>query len=227
LYGEESWQLIRDWVAAGVNSYCAWNMVLDTYGKSLGNWPQNALIVVDRTAKKVIITPAYYTFRHFSQYIDSGATRLGTTGDTNALAFVNPDGSIITQVYNKNDAAKTMTVSVTGSLYQFEIPAHAWATFCVRSPAPTKDIAINKCFGDKNGLRITGMGNGYRIALPSREPGRIDLLTPTGRVLESRVLPQGSREILLQKRASQSGLMIVRVVQGGAIKTARLVNDGL
>ena len=55
LYGEESWQLIRDWIVAGVNSYSAWNMVLDTVGKSLDNWPQNALLVVDRSAKKLIV----------------------------------------------------------------------------------------------------------------------------------------------------------------------------
>ena len=66
LYGEESWQLIRDWIVSGVNSYNAWNMVLDTVGKSLDNWPQNALLVVDRTAKKLIVTPAYYAFRHYS-----------------------------------------------------------------------------------------------------------------------------------------------------------------
>ena len=45
LYGEESWQLIRDWIVSGVNAYSAWNMVLDTIGKSLDAWPQNALLV--------------------------------------------------------------------------------------------------------------------------------------------------------------------------------------
>src|SRR6185369_9749900 len=59
LYGEESWQLIRDWIVSGVNSYSAWNMVLDTVGKSLDNWPQNAPLVVDRAAKTLIVTPAY------------------------------------------------------------------------------------------------------------------------------------------------------------------------
>jgi glucosylceramidase len=66
LYGEESWQLIRDWLAAGVNSYLAWNMVLDTVGKSLDGWPQNALLVVDRANERLIETPAYYVFRHYS-----------------------------------------------------------------------------------------------------------------------------------------------------------------
>jgi glucosylceramidase len=128
LYGEESWQLIRDWIVAGVNAYSAWNMVLDTVGKSLGNWPQNALLVVDRSAKKVIVTPAYYTFRHFSQYIAPGATRIKISGSTDALAFKNPDGSIITEVYNKGSALKTTTVAVGSALYRFDVPAHGWAT---------------------------------------------------------------------------------------------------
>ena len=136
LYGEESWQLIRDWIVAGVNSYSAWNMVLDTVGKSLDNWPQNALLVVDRSTKKLIVTPAYYAFRHFSQYVAVGATRIGTSGSNDALAFKNPDGSIVAEVYNKGTAAKTMIVGVgsalSQTLYQFSVPAHGWATLRLR-----------------------------------------------------------------------------------------------
>jgi glucosylceramidase len=135
LYGEESWQLIRDWIVSGVNSYSAWNMVLDTVGKSLDNWPQNALLTVDRATKKLNVTPAYYVFRHFSQYIAPGATRIGTSGNSDALAFKNPDGSIIVQVYNKGAAAKRTTVGVgsalSQALYQFDAPAHGWATLRV------------------------------------------------------------------------------------------------
>jgi glucosylceramidase len=128
LYGEESWQLIRDWIVAGVNSYLAWNMVLDTQGRSLDGWPQNALLVVDRSARTLTATAAYYVFRHFSQYIAPGATRIGISGSNDALAFKNPDGSVITEVYNKGDAPQTMTVGVASALYQFDIPAHGWAT---------------------------------------------------------------------------------------------------
>ena len=71
-YGEESWQLIRDWIISGVNSYNAWNMVLDTIGKSLDGWPQDALLVVDRSAKTLTATAAYYAFRHFSAVHRSG-----------------------------------------------------------------------------------------------------------------------------------------------------------
>jgi glucosylceramidase len=132
LYGEESWQLIRDWIVSGVNSYSAWNMVLDTVGKSLDNWPQNALLVVDRSTKKLIVTPAYYVFRHYSQYIAVGATRIGTSGSNDAVAFKNPDGGIVVQVYNKGASAKATIVGVgsalSQTLYQFSVPAHGWAT---------------------------------------------------------------------------------------------------
>jgi len=131
LYGEESWQLIRDWIAAGVNSYVAWNMVLDTVGKSLDGWPQNALLVVDRATQELIVTPAYWVFRHYSQYIAPGATRIAITGSNDALAFKNPDGSIVTELYNGGDASKTTTVGVGGTLYQFDVPAHGWATLRV------------------------------------------------------------------------------------------------
>jgi glucosylceramidase len=128
LYGEESWQLIRDWIVAGVNSYCAWNMVLDTIGKSLDNWPQNALLVVDRTAKKLTPTAAYYVFRHFSRYIAPGSTRIAVNGSKDAFAFKNPDGSVVTQIYNSGGSAKKTTVQVGSALFQFDVPAHGWAT---------------------------------------------------------------------------------------------------
>src|SRR5262249_34728665 len=65
-YGVETWGLIRDWIKAGVNSYSTWNMVLDTIGTGLDAgrlWPQNAPLIVDRNAKTLILTPAYYVFR--------------------------------------------------------------------------------------------------------------------------------------------------------------------
>jgi glucosylceramidase len=156
LYGEESWQIIRDWIVAGVNSYNAWNMVLDTVGKSLDSWPQDALLVVDRSAKKLIVTPAYYVFRHFSYTIAVGATRVAITAGSdaykgankttygagkatydgvNAFAFKNPDGAVVVQVYNKA-ASSTKTIVGVGSalaqtLYQFDVPSHGWATLRV------------------------------------------------------------------------------------------------
>ena len=61
----------------------AWNMVLDTEGRNLDSerpWPQNALLVVDRQSRRLVETPAYWAFRHFSSFVDVGAVRVGLTG---------------------------------------------------------------------------------------------------------------------------------------------------
>jgi len=129
-YAVESWGLIRDWIDAGVNAYSAWNMVLDTVGYNLDgtHWPQNALLTVDRTTKTLTATPAYYVFRHVSQYVVPGATRVATTGKTDALAFKNPDGGIVAIVHNTDGAARTTILGVPGANLQFEVPARGWAT---------------------------------------------------------------------------------------------------
>ena len=128
-YGVESWGNIKDWIDAGVNSYSAWNMVLDTLGANLNAtepWHQNALLTVDRTAKKLTATPAYYVFRHLSYFVAPKATVISATGG-NALAFQNPDGAYVVVMYNSG-AAKKAIVSLGGTLLQFDMPANGWAT---------------------------------------------------------------------------------------------------
>ncbi|MBN1575602.1 MAG: hypothetical protein JW913_03565 [Chitinispirillaceae bacterium] len=225
-YGVESWGLIKKWVNAGAHLYSAWNMVLDTKGINLNTaleWPQNALLVVDRSAKTLTATPYYYVMRHIGQYVDSGAVRIGTQGG-DALAFKNPNGAFVTIVYNSG-GSKQMTVAVGGKNIQFTHPGQGWATvYTGPITSAKKDISYNQIPGNRSGLTITTKGDQYRIALPSLNAGHIELLTLTGRVLESRAIPQGSREILLGKQATPTGLLLVRVVYGGEAKTARLIN---
>jgi len=128
-YGVESWGNIKDWIDSGVNSYSAWNMVLDTLGTNLNAskpWHQNALLTVDRTAKKLTATPAYYVFRHLSAFVAPKATVIGTSGGE-ALGFKNPDGKIVLVIYNSGAAKKT-TVSLGGTKFEFDMPANGWAT---------------------------------------------------------------------------------------------------
>jgi glucosylceramidase len=131
-YGIETWGLIRDWLKANVTSYSAWNMVLDTIGTGIDagrKWPQNALLTVDRTSKVLTATPAYYVFRHFSQYVAPGAKRVATSGSSvDALAFKNPDGSLVAVMYNAGTAAKTTTWSIGGAKLQISVPASGFAT---------------------------------------------------------------------------------------------------
>ncbi len=224
-YGEESWDELKDWIREGVHSYNAWNMVLDTKGFNLDTqrkWPQNALLAVDRDKKTLNVTPAYYVFRHLAQYVDTGAIFLGTQGG-DALSFLNPNGSIVTAAFNSNNNDAQTIVSVSGKKYQFTIPGRGWATLVVNweKPVSVKETASNKNVGKANRLRVDRNVNGYRVTLPSREAGRIELLTASGRILESREIPQGSSEITFQKQTSYSGLLLLRAVNGGKTSTAK------
>jgi glucosylceramidase len=132
-YAVESWGLIRDWIKAGVTAYSAWNMVLDTVGVGIDStrvWPQNALLTVDTTAKRLIVTPTYYVFRHVSAFVAPGARVVGASGG-DALAFKNADGSIVVVAYNAGPG-RTMTVAVAGKKLQFAMPATGWATIVSR-----------------------------------------------------------------------------------------------
>ena len=129
-YGVESWKYIRNWIKAGVTAYSAWNMVLDTVGDGIDanrHWNQNALLTVDTSSNALGVTPAYCVFRHFSQFVDVGATVVGTSGG-DAVAFKNPNGSIVAVMYNSGAASDSYTVSIGGQKYQFSMPANGWAT---------------------------------------------------------------------------------------------------
>ena len=127
----ESWGYIKQWIEANANGYSAWNMVLDTNGKNLDAqrpWPQNALLVVDRAAKQLVVTPVYYVFRHLSYFVDPGAVRVKSTGG-NAVSFKNPDGSLVTVLFNSTASAATTTVALGGgTTVQAQVPAQGWAT---------------------------------------------------------------------------------------------------
>jgi glucosylceramidase len=130
-YGVESWKYIRNAITKGkVTAYNAWNMVLDTVGNGLDtcrNWNQDALLTVDTSAKTLGATPTYCVFRHFSQFVQVGATVVSTSGG-DAVAFKNPDGSLVAVMYNSGAANSAYVVSIGGQKLQFSMPANGWAT---------------------------------------------------------------------------------------------------
>jgi len=128
-YGEESWDLLKQWIDDGVHIYSAWNMVLDHEGFNLDQvrpWPQNAMLAVNKGTGELNVTPYYYVFRHVAQYVEVGAVRVGING--NALAFKNSDNSVVAIMFNEGSSASDATLSVDGRMVQFSIPARGWAT---------------------------------------------------------------------------------------------------
>ncbi len=135
-YAVESWGLFKNWIGKGVNSYLAWNMVLDDVGLNMDvvrPWAQNALLAVNVGSGQLIITPTYYVFRHLAQYVEPGSVRLATQGG-DALAWRNPDGSVVTVMYNSTGSPAATTLSVDGTTMQFQIPANGWATVDWQGP---------------------------------------------------------------------------------------------
>ena len=88
-------------------------------------WPQNALLVAN--SGSVTQTPAYYVYRHFSQFADVGAKVVATSGG-DAIAFKNPDGSLVAVMYNSGGANSSYAVSIGGKKLQFAMPGSGWAT---------------------------------------------------------------------------------------------------
>jgi glucosylceramidase len=139
-YGVESWGYIQKAITAGVTSYSAWNMVLDGVGKgndTTRSWAQDALITISPSSCKgtsvtsqICATPAYYVFRHVSQFAQAGGKVLSTSGGS-AVAFKNPDGSEVAVMYNSGSASSNYTVQIKGQKYQFSMPASGWATVVV------------------------------------------------------------------------------------------------
>ena len=135
-YARESWGYIAHYIRQGVSYYMAWNMVLDFAGRNLDQvrpWAQNALIAVDVSTGELLVTPAYYVFRHVSQYVDPDSVRVGVQGG-DSLAWKNPDGDIVVVLYNNQNTPASTNVAVGGTTYEVTVPAQGWATINHRAP---------------------------------------------------------------------------------------------
>lgn len=142
-YAVESWNNLHDWIGqAGVSSYTAWNMVLDSLGAGIDSnsnvvWHQNALLVVNTALPALTVTPTYHVFRHISHYVEPGArvaaaaTADGSSLGLSALAFKNPSGALVTVLFNAGQT-KTAIVAAHGKLFSFEMPGNGWATLVLQ-----------------------------------------------------------------------------------------------
>ncbi len=125
-YANDTWGYIKGAVQNGLTAYNAWNMVLDPGGLGIDDtrkWPQNALLVAN--SGSITQTPAYYVYRHFSQFVDPGAKVVATSGG-DAVAFKNPDDSLVA-VMHSTSANASYVVAIGGKKLQFSMPV-GWAT---------------------------------------------------------------------------------------------------
>ncbi len=115
-----------------VHGWIDWNMVLDRQGGP--NWAENwcvAPVIVDPEKDEVYFTPLYYVMSHFSRFIRPGAIRTGISVESEsvmATAVKNPDHSIIVVVFNPNEEAVSIQLSIEEEEIDFSISAKALQT---------------------------------------------------------------------------------------------------
>lgn len=126
---------LNNWVDGWVD----WNMVLDTQGGP--NWFKNwclAPVIVDTELDEVYFTPTFYTLSHFSRFIRPGAQRIGFENSNESLmvtAAKNPDGSIAVVIFNEEDQAKNISLSLNKRSIDFSIDKKAIQTIIIPAQA--------------------------------------------------------------------------------------------
>ncbi len=130
-FAEYQYGLAQKWFGAGASSNMIWNLVLDETGRSTGGWAQCSPIVVDTRTKKIIYTPYYYGYKHFSYFVQPGAHVIDTQstwGDR--VAFVNPDGEVVVVMGNSANTDQPVVLNIDGKQSAtMTLPAHSFNTF--------------------------------------------------------------------------------------------------
>lgn len=119
----------RNWVCG----YIDWNIVLDQRGgpNHVGNFC-DAPVIVDTTTKEVRYGPSFYYIGQFSRFVKPGAHRIASIGgpaELQSVAFLNPDGSLVTVVLNEGNAPVNFILSTGTEALTCSVPAHAIQTY--------------------------------------------------------------------------------------------------
>ena len=123
---------MKRYFEAGASAWHYWNMVMPTGGMSGWGWPQNALVTVDPTTRRVTYNPDYWTIRHLSAFVARGARLLPTEsflGWDNQLAFANPDGSVVLVMPNEMAEPLAVRAKVGSRQLNVVLPAYSLNTF--------------------------------------------------------------------------------------------------
>jgi hypothetical protein len=139
----ETYRFICGFEMAGTNYYNFWNMILNSnYGFGWQYRAQNSMITINSSNKTVKYNPEFYIMKHFSYYIAVGAVRVHATNTDNnllAVAFKNPDGTIILEVQNSSNSTVSPVIKVGTKVFTPALPASSINTFHIGGPDEQKN----------------------------------------------------------------------------------------
>lgn len=125
-----SWNLMKHYIDNGTSIYDYWNLSLTEGGVSRWGWRQNSLVVVDPADNSFKFTYEYYLMKHFSHFIQQGAKYIADSGSLeDAMAFKNPDGSIIVICLENSGTDRSVAVNIDDKTYNVTLKANSVNTF--------------------------------------------------------------------------------------------------
>lgn len=127
-----AWDLLKHNLDNGVSIYDYWNLALFDKEVSTWGWQQNSLISVDYETGALKYNYEFYEMKHISQYVHPGAVYLGTGGSMEeAMAFRNPDGSIVILTAEKTGEPRKLTIVAGKKTVNVNIPANSVSTIVI------------------------------------------------------------------------------------------------
>lgn len=126
-----AWELMKHYLSNGVSAYDYWNMALPENCLSRWGWRQNSLVTVDSEQHTFRYTIEYYLLKHVSHYVQSGAKLLRLPAGTDALAFLNPDGSIALVAANPLEKSVDLQVRLCGREQTLSLPPCSFNTLII------------------------------------------------------------------------------------------------
>ena len=128
----DAWDLLKHNMDNGVAIYDYWNLALFEGEVSTWGWQQNSLISVDYETGTFRRNYEFYEMKHISGYVKPGAVYLGTSGSMEeAMAFRNPDGSIVVLVAEKTGKPRDLTIKAGPRAVKVNIPAYSVSTIVI------------------------------------------------------------------------------------------------
>ncbi|MGL4629641.1 MAG: glycoside hydrolase family 30 protein [Leadbetterella sp.] len=127
--GENTWkyalyayELMHTYFTGGANVYSYWNIALEKNFRSRWGWSQNSFLTVDMQNKTYSYNPDYYSFKHLSYFVKSGAKRIILKNSPEkVMAFENPDRSIIVTLSNTEETTKSISLFLKGKYINIEL----------------------------------------------------------------------------------------------------------
>ena len=124
-----AWDLLKFNMDNGGSIYDNRNLALFDGEVSTWGWQQNSLISVDYETGAFKYNYEFYEMKHISSYVRPGAVYLGTAGSMEeAMAFRNPDGSMVVLAAEKTGEARKLTITAGKRTVKVNIPANSVST---------------------------------------------------------------------------------------------------